>query len=115
VIQRTTRILGQRLDETLKETRAAQVSRAFARSVRNNTLAEFGAQGIRIGGLLVLARALTPSDFGSLKALVAITAIASMSIEGGIPDALIQRKQITREHECTAWWLSCGIEVAPVV
>lgn len=102
------------MDEILKEARAEQVSRAFARSVRNNTLAEFGAQGIRMSGLVVLARALTPSDFGSLKALVAITAIVRMSLESGIPDALIQRKHITHEHECTAWWLSCGVALVGI-
>ncbi len=102
------------MDEALKEKRAASVSRAFARSVRNNTLAEFAAQAIRFGGMVVLARTLSPSDFGALKALVAITAIASMFIEGGIPYALIQRKQLSREHECTAWWLSLGIATAGV-
>jgi O-antigen/teichoic acid export membrane protein len=102
------------VDEALKEKRAASVSRAFARSVRDNTLAEFAAQAVRFGGMVVLARTLTPSDFGALKALVAITAIASMFMQGGIPDALIQRKQLSREHECTAWWLSLGIATVAV-
>lgn len=106
--------MGRALDNTLDKTDAAWVSRAFARGIRDNTLAEFGAQAIRVGGLVVLARALSPSDFGSLKALVAITAIAKMFIEGGISDALIQRREISREHECTAWWLSCAVAVVAV-
>ena len=63
------------MDETLNEGRAAQVSKAFARSVRNNTLAEFGARGIRMGGFAVLARVLTPSDFGSLRARASTSAL----------------------------------------
>lgn len=38
--------------------------KAFARSVRNNILGEIGVQIVRIGGMVVLARALAPSDFG---------------------------------------------------
>jgi polysaccharide transporter, PST family len=102
------------VDEALKEKRAASVSKSFARGVRDNTLAEFAAQAIRFGGMVVLARALSPSDFGSLKALVAITAITKMFIEGGIPAALIQRKQLSREHECTAWWLIFGVATTAV-
>ena len=42
-------------------------SPAFARGVRDNVIGEVGLQVVRIGGLVVLARALTPSDFGHVQ------------------------------------------------
>jgi len=37
---------------------------AFVRSVRDNLLAEVAVQILRVGGVIVLARALRPEDFG---------------------------------------------------
>jgi len=92
-----------------RESLAARVSEAFARSVRDNILAEFGAQAIRFGGIIFLARILGPEDFGILKALVAVTLIATIFIQAGIPDALIQRRELTGEHECAGWWMSLAV------
>lgn len=99
--------------EARKETRIS-VSKGFARSVRDNVVAEFAAQAIRLGGIAVLARALDPSDFGILKALLAITLIAGMFMEGGIPDAIIQRQDLSHDQLCTAWWMSLAITAATV-
>lgn len=82
---------------------------AFARSIRDNMMAEFIIQGLRIGGMVILARALSPHDFGMLKILVVVATFATLANEAGIPDALIQRKDITLEHQWTAWWMSVGL------
>jgi O-antigen/teichoic acid export membrane protein len=82
---------------------------AFARSVRDNMMAEFVVQALRIGGMVILARALAPHDFGLLKILVVVATFATLANEGGIPDALIQRKDLTPEHQWTAWWMSIGL------
>jgi len=68
-------VLDPCVGQELSRHRLLLVSEAFARSVRNNTLAEFGAQGIRMGGFAVLARVLTPSDFGSLRARASTSAL----------------------------------------
>jgi O-antigen/teichoic acid export membrane protein len=88
---------------------ADSVSKAFAVSVRNNLIAEMAAQATRLIAIVILARSLLASDFGIFKALFAITAVVGMLCEGGLPDALIQRKDLDREHQCTAVWLSLGI------
>lgn len=79
---------------------------AVARSVRDNVIAEFIVQAVRVGGLVVLARALSPEDFGVFRVLLVACALVTLSNEAGVPDALIQRKEITPAHETTAWWLS---------
>lgn len=82
---------------------------AFARSVRNNMVAEVLVQGIRISGIVVLARALSPHDFGLFKILVVVSTFAMLINEAGVPDALIQRRDLTRAHLTTAWWMSIGL------
>lgn len=77
---------------------------AFARSVRNNVLAEFAVQVLRTGGIVVLARALRPEYFGVLKIMVVTGGFSLLLCEAGIPDALIQRKELSPAHEATAWW-----------
>jgi O-antigen/teichoic acid export membrane protein len=83
--------------------------RAFARGVRANFLGEVAVQSLRIGGIVILARKLAPANFGLLRVLLIVGAFASLFCESGIPDALIQREELTPEHEATAWWLSLSL------
>jgi PST family polysaccharide transporter len=82
---------------------------AFARSIRDNMVAEVVVQVLRIGGIVVLARALSPNDFGLFKILVVVSTFAMLVNEAGIPDALIQRRDLTPAHHSTAWWISIGL------
>lgn len=79
---------------------------AVARSVRDNVIAEFAVQAVRLGGFVVLARALSPDEFGVFRVLLVVGVLATLSNNAGITDALVQRKEITEAHEATAWWLS---------
>jgi polysaccharide transporter, PST family len=82
---------------------------SFARGVRDNVVAELAVQILRVGGMIALARELAPADFGLLKVLLIVSMFATIFCESGIPDALIQRKVLTAEHEVTAWWLTLGL------
>jgi len=82
---------------------------SFARGVRDNVVAEIAVQILRVGGMVGLARLLAPADFGLLKVLLIVSMFATLFCESGLPDALIQRKILTPEHEATAWWLSLGL------
>ncbi len=82
---------------------------AFARSVRDNMVAEFVVQALRIGGIVILARALSPHDFGLFKILVVVSTFAMLVNEAGVPDALIQRRDLSSAHHSTAWWMSIGL------
>jgi PST family polysaccharide transporter len=87
----------------------ASVWKAFSSSIRANVLAEIGVQTLRVSGTIVLARILQPSDFGVYKTLFVVAMIAILFTEGGLPDAIIQRREISAAHEATAWWLSLGL------
>jgi len=80
--------------------------RAFAHSVLFNLQAELAANLIRIGGVVFLARALQPGDFGLLRILIVVGAIAALTSTAGFPEAVIQRQQLLIEHQTTAWWLT---------
>jgi O-antigen/teichoic acid export membrane protein len=86
--------------------------KGFARSVRDNAVGEVAVQLTRVAGVIYLARRLEPSDFGLFRMLLVVSTLVSLTIEAGIPEALIQRKQLGPEHEATGWWISCTIGVA---
>ncbi len=81
----------------------------FARCVRNNVIAEFAVQGLRVAGMVVLARILRPEDFGLFRVLIVVSIFVTLVSDVGFPDALVQRKEITPEHESTVWWVSLAL------
>lgn len=85
---------------------------AFARSVRVNVFAEVFSQGIRVGGFIYLARHLLPADFGILRVLITATLLVGIAASAGIPDAIIQRAELTMDHEATAGWIIFGLSIA---
>jgi O-antigen/teichoic acid export membrane protein len=108
------RLLGlDAADQASAEIAAAvpdnRFSETFARSVRHNVIAEITIQILRIGGMIVLARALRPQDFGLLKVLLAVSTVIVILCEAGLPEALVQRSELTQNHEATARWLSFGL------
>jgi PST family polysaccharide transporter len=93
-------------DATQAGARLAGLWSAFARSVRDNIVAEMLVQVVRVGGMVYLARVLRPQDFGLLKVLTVAAVFVMLFVEAGIPEALIQRRELRHEHEVTAWWLT---------
>ena len=84
---------------------------AFARGVRDNVIGEVGLQVVRIGGLIVLARALSPSDFGMFRVLITVSAIIMMVNDLAAPDTLVQRHELTSAHESSAWWATMSVSI----
>ena len=84
---------------------------AFARGVRDNVIGEVALQVVRIGGLVVLARALTPSDFGLFRVLITFSAIIMMVNDLAAPDTLVQRPDLTSAHESSAWWATISVSI----
>jgi O-antigen/teichoic acid export membrane protein len=86
-------------------------SPTFARGVRDNVVGEVGLQIVRIGGLIVLARALSPSDFGMFRVLITVSAIIMMVNDLATPDTLVQRHELTSAHESSAWWATMAVSI----
>lgn len=66
----------------------------------------FLRQGLQLIISIVLARILTPEEFGSVALLYLFTGIASTFIDGGFSAALVQRQDITHTDESTVFWFN---------
>lgn len=58
------------------------------------------------GAILVLARLLTPEDFGIVAIATAILTVVQSSTELSLNNALIQREAVDRSHVDTAWTMA---------
>lgn len=63
---------------------------------------------IRFGIVAVLARLLTPDDFGLLAMATVFTSLLLVLNELGIPSAIIQRKDISNIQLSSSFWLNLG-------
>lgn len=66
----------------------------------------FGLQLIQFVVVIVLARLLTPADFGLVAMLMVIFAVSSVLVNGGFTAALIREPEITEEDKSTAFWMN---------
>src|SRR5262249_59315828 len=67
--------------------------------------------GTRVVVTVVLARLLSPNDFGLIAMLVVFTSLGSLLIDSGFGSALVQRKALTDDDETTVFWFNVGTAV----
>lgn len=65
--------------------------------------------GITIGSMAVLARLLTPADFGFIAMATVVTEFAGLLGSFGFANILVQRARITRLQLDTIFWAALGI------
>ncbi len=61
---------------------------------------------LRIGSLMVLARLLSPKDFGLVGMVTAFTGILTLLRDFGLSSAAIQRTTVTEEQISTLFWIN---------
>ncbi len=84
------------------------------RSVRGGllTITSQGAQFvIQTTATVILARLLTPADFGLVAMVTAITVLAQGFADLGLAEATIQRKDITHDQVSTLFWINLAVGV----
>lgn len=85
------------------------------RSVRGGTVT-LTAQAAKLvlytASTVILARLLTPDDFGLIAMVTAITGFVSMFKDAGLSMATIQRPQINHAQVSTLFWINVGLSVA---
>ena len=69
----------------------------------------YGNAVLQIASAIVLARLLTPEDFGLVALVTVLTIFAPFLIDFGLADAITQRTQITQGQVSSLFWLSNGI------
>lgn len=66
----------------------------------------FGQQFLQAVIFIILARLLTPEDFGLVAMLMIFFAIAQSFIDSGMGQALIREKEITDQDRATVFWFN---------
>ncbi|MGB9196014.1 MAG: lipopolysaccharide biosynthesis protein, partial [Terriglobales bacterium] len=82
------------------------------RSVRGGfwTLTSQGAQFVVASvSTIVLARLLTPADFGIVAMVTAVTSLGQAFADLGLSEATIQQAEITHEQVSTLFWVNVAI------
>lgn len=69
----------------------------------------FMRQGVQFGVTIVLARLLSPGDFGLLAMLSLFVGLAGIFIDGGLGAALIQRQHSSRTDESSIFFFNLGM------
>jgi O-antigen/teichoic acid export membrane protein len=103
----------------LKDLKEKTIRGGFAR-----LLAQAANFILRLGSLMVLARLLTPKDFGLVGMVTAFTGVLTLFRDFGLSSAAIQRSEVTQEQLSTLFWINLlvgavlavlSIAVAPLI
>src|SRR5581483_2280037 len=66
---------------------------------------------VRVGSLTILARLLSPKDFGLVGMVTAFTAVLSLFRDFGLSSAAVQRPTVTDEQVSTLFWINMAVGV----
>lgn len=69
----------------------------------------FLRHGLQFVVVIVLARLLTPDEFGTIALLYIFVGVAGVLADGGFSAALIQRQDVTHVDESTVFWFNLGM------
>ncbi len=64
---------------------------------------------IQVTTVLVLARLLSPEDYGLVAMVTAFTAFAPLLVSLGTPDAVVQRTHVSKEDMTALFWISVAV------
>lgn len=87
------------------------VKQQAAKGVMWNTIERFSSQGIQFVLTIVIARILSPNDYGLVAMLGIFMAIAQTLIDSGFGNALIQKKDRTETDYSTTFYFNIIVSV----
>jgi PST family polysaccharide transporter len=106
---------GQRILSTGKT-----VSRPAGRDLKSDVTSGLGwtavgraaQQIVQFGLSVVLARLLSPKDYGLMAMSMVFTGFAGMLADAGFNTAIVQRKELKESHTHTVFWMTFGSGLA---
>jgi len=66
---------------------------------------------LSMGSTMILARLLSPADYGLVGMVTAIMGLAAMFKDAGLSDATVQSEHITHEQVSTLFWINIGLSI----
>lgn len=86
---------------------------SLGRLAASGALVTMGSQVLKIavqfGGIILLARLLTPRDYGLVAMVVAIVGVGEVLRDFGLSSAAIQAKHLSRGQRDNLFWINSGI------
>jgi O-antigen/teichoic acid export membrane protein len=73
-----------------------------------SVVSKFGRMALKFIIDVILARLLSPREFGLVAMITVITSFASIFAELGFSSALVQKRDVRREHWSSVFWLNLG-------
>jgi O-antigen/teichoic acid export membrane protein len=92
--------------------RGPEVSEFKRKSVRGGVLTVFNqsfGMATQLGTAIILARLLTPSDYGLQSMVFTLTTVLALFKDAGLSAASIQRQDLTREQISTLFWVNVAL------
>jgi len=74
--------------------------------VRWTTISSLGRTALQIAQISILARLLTPADFGLLALVTSIMSFLQIFADAGISNAIIHHQDVTQEQLSSLYWLN---------
>jgi PST family polysaccharide transporter len=103
----------------MSETGGQKLRDSAYRGAIATILQQGGRLGTQVVSLIILARLLTPEDFGIYAMVLPIVAVMGLFQGMGLADAVIQRRDITPEQINTLYWINfafcCGVAIILVL
>lgn len=90
-------------------TKEKNLKQKAASSMVWTALQKYSTMGIKFISGIILARLLTPFDYGCIGMLSIFMVLAEAFIDSGFGSALIQKKQPTQEDYSTIFWWNLGM------
>ena len=75
-------------------------------------LEQAGSQGIQFVVALVLARLMTPEEYGTISLIMIFITIANTFVQSGFATALVQKQDVTDEDYSSVFWCSMLLAAA---
>lgn len=76
---------------------------------------QYGNGALQVIGAIILARLLTPSDFGLVAIITVLTSFVPLLIDFGLGDATTQRSRINPGQISSLFWITSGVGAAVAV
>lgn len=73
---------------------------------------QLGRIAVQFGGVLILARVLSPEDYGAFAMVTAVVGLGELLQDFGLSSAAIQAPQITRAQASNLFWINTSIGFA---
>ncbi|WP_104087799.1 MULTISPECIES: lipopolysaccharide biosynthesis protein [unclassified Cryobacterium] len=86
-----------------------------ARAMRGATVVLGGQAGkaiIQLASVVVLARLLSPSDYGLIAMVITVVGVGELLRDFGLSSAAIQAPSLSREQRDNLWWVNVGLGIA---